>query len=210
MLIERLKTRFDIDEPIFTNEILEIMQDYSRSRVYQLIAEAEKKGELVHFDNGIYYMPRQTEFGLSVPTVNCVVNKKYVKYKGETFGIYGRFVIELNFLVSYQVPNVIEVITNNESRKMREIEIRGRKVILRKSRLPITNENEGAYTLMELFNNIDMRQYYEEKLIRDSIFEYIKEKQITRSDILSLADAFPAKAMKNLATSGVLYEIAQQ
>ncbi len=210
MLIERLKTRFDIDEPIFTNEILEIMQDYSRQRVYQLIDEAIKKETLVRFDTGIYYLPTETEFGRSVLTVNDVVNRKYVKYKGETFGIYGRFVIELNFLVSYQVPNVIEVITNNESRKMREIEIRGRKVILRKSRLPITNENEGAYTLMELFNNIDMRQYYEEKMIRDSVSEYIRKKQITRSDILSLADAFPAKAMKNLATSGVLYEIAQQ
>lgn len=210
MLIERLKTRFEIDEPIFTNEILEIMQDYSRQRVYQLIDEAIKKETLVRFDTGIYYLPTETEFGRSVLTVNDVVNRKYVKYKGETFGIYGRFVIELNFLVSYQVPNVIEVITNNESRKMREIEIRGRKVILRKSRLPITNENEGAYTLMELFNNIDMRQYYEEKLIRDSVSEYIKKKQITRSDILSLADAFPAKAMKNLATSGALYEIAQQ
>ena len=210
MLVERLKKKFELNEPIFTNEILEIMQDYSRPRVYQLIAEAEKKAELVRYDNGIYYMPKQTEFGLSVPTINCVVNKKYIRDKGNTFGIYGKHIIELNFLVSYQVPNVIEVITNNESRKVREIEIRGRKVILRKSRLPITSENECAYTLMELFNNIDMKQYKEEKNIRDSVAEYIKDKQITRSDILSLADAFPAKAMKNLAISGVLYEVAQQ
>ena len=209
MLMERLKTHFELNEPIFTNEILEIMQDYSRPRIYQLINEAERNGELIHYDNGIYYMPKQTEFGLSVPTVNSVVNKKYIKNKGDTFGIYGKFVIELNFLVSFQVPNVIEVITNNESRKIREIMIRGRKVILRKSRVPITNEHEGAYTLMELFNNIDMRQYQEEKKIQDSVFEYIKEKQIKRSDILSLADAFPAKAMKNIATSGVLYETLQ-
>lgn len=210
MLVERLKTRFELNEPIFTNEILEVMQDYSRPRVYQLIGEAEKKGELVRYDNGIYYMPKQTEFGRSVPTVNSVVNKKYIRDKGDTFGIYGRYVIDLNFLVSYQVPNVIEVITNNESRKVREIEIRGRKVILRKSRLPITNENEAAYTLMELFNNIDMKQYQEELQIRDSVFEYIREKNITRSGILSLANAFPARAMKNIAISGVLYEVTQQ
>ena len=210
MLVERLKARFELNEPIFTNEIFEAMQDYSRPRIYQLIADAEKRGELVRYDNGIYYIPKKTEFGLSVPTVNSVVNKKYIRDKGDTFGIYGRYVIDLNFLVSYQVPNVIEVITNNESRKLREIEIRGRKVVLRKSRLPITNENEGAYTLMELFNNIDMRQYNEEQQIRESVLKYIQDKQITRSSILSLADAFPAKAMKNIATSGVLYEVAQQ
>ena len=53
-----------------------------------------------------------------------------------------------------------------------------------------------------------MKQYEEEKQIRDSVKEYIKEKKITRSEIMSVANAFPAKAMKNLAISGVLYELA--
>ncbi len=118
--------------------------------------------------------------------------------------------IDLYFLVSYQVPNVIEVITNKESRKIREIEIRGRKAVLRKSRLLISNENEKAYILMELFSNLDMRQYKESKDIRDSVLKYIREKNITRNDILSLADFFPARTMKNLTISGVLYELAQQ
>ena len=49
MLMERLKTHFELNEPIFTNEILEIMQDYSRPRIYQLINEAERNGELIHY-----------------------------------------------------------------------------------------------------------------------------------------------------------------
>ncbi len=186
------------------------MKDYSRQRIYQLIAEAIKKETLVRFDTGVYYLPTQTEFGRSVLTVNEVVDRKYISDNGETFGIYGKYVIELNFLLSYQVPNIIEVITNKESRDVREIVIRGRKVILRKSRLPITNENEGAYTLMELFNSIDIRQYREDSMVRESISNYIKEKKISSGTIYSLANSFPAKTMKNLATSGVLYEIAQQ
>lgn len=209
MLVERLKKQFELNEPIFTNEILKLMNDYSRPRIYQLINIAEKNGELVRFDNGIYYMPKQTEFGVSIPTVNSVVNKKYISYNGETFGIYGKYVMELNFFISFQVPNVIEIITNKEPRKIREIEIRGRKIILRKARLQITNQNEAAYTLMELFNSIDMRQYKEEKQIKESIIEYVKEKQITKNDILSLAYAFPAKAIKNIATSGILNEVTR-
>ncbi len=208
MLVERLKSNYPLNEPIFVNEILELMHDYTRQRVYQLITKAEENGSLVRYDNGIYYLPMKTEFGLSVPTVNSVVDKKYINYKGNTFGIYGKYVIDLNFLVSSQVPNVIEVITNNESRKVREIVIRGRKVILRKSRVLITNENASAYTLMELFNNMDMKQYEEDMQIRKAVFKYIQENQISRKIILNLADAFPAKAMKNLATSGVLYELA--
>lgn len=209
MLVERLKMRFKLNEPIFIGEILEIMQDYSRQRVYQMIAEADKQGSLIRYDNGIYYLPLETEFGQSVPSVNSVVYKKYINTNGNTFGIYGKYVIDLYFLVSYQVPNVIEVITNKESRRIREIEIRGRKVVLRKSRLPISNENENAYILMELFSNLDMKQYKENEDIRDSVLKYISEKNITRNDILSLADFFPTRTMKNLAISGVLYELAQ-
>lgn len=210
MLVKRLIERFGYNTPIFTDDIFECMKDYSRQRVYQLISQEIKKRTLVRFDTGIYYLPVETEFGRSIPTVNDIVKKKYIQDNGETFGIYGKSIINLNFLVSYQVPNAIEVITNKESRDVREVEIRGRKVILRKARLPITRENEGAYTLMELFNNIDMRQYQEEKQIHDSVLEYIKEKKITRNSIMSLAEFFPARAIKNLAISGVLYEVAQQ
>ena len=40
MLIERLKEKFNYDEPIFINEIYNIMNDYSKSKVFELINEA--------------------------------------------------------------------------------------------------------------------------------------------------------------------------
>lgn len=210
MLVSRLEQRFGYDKPIFTEDIFACMNDYSRQRIYQLIAEAIRKRSLVRFDTGIYYLPTETEFGRSVLTVNDVVNKKYISNNGETFGIYGKHMIDLNFFISYQVPNAIEVITNKESRDVREIEIRGRRVILRKSRVPITKENESAYTLMELFNGMDLRRYMEDSMVRESINSYIREKNIKPEMIYRLASSFPARTMKNLAISGVLYEIAQQ
>ena len=210
MLCERLIKCFGYNKPIFTEDILECMKDFSSQRIYQLIAEEIKKGSLVRYDKGVYYLPTETEFGQSVLTVNEVVKRKYICDNDEVFGIYGKSVIELNFLLSYQVPNVIEVITNKESRDVREVEIRGRKIILRKSRIPITSENEAAYTLMELFNGIDVREYRENKMARESISKFIREKKINSSMIYSLASFFPARAMKNLATGGVLYEITQQ
>ncbi len=210
MLIERLSEQFGYDRPIFTEDIFDCMSEYSRQRIYQLISDAIKKEKLVRFDTGVYYLPTETEFGRSVLSVNDVVTRKYIRDKGETFGIYGKYVMDLNFLLSYQVPNTIEVITNKESRDVREIEIRGRRVILRRSRLPITGENASAYTLMELFNGIDMRQYREDPQIRESIKNYVRKEKIGSAEIYGMASAFPARAMKNLATSGVLYEIAQQ
>ena len=206
MLIDRLKNEYGLNNPILIDEILETMKDYSRQSVYRLMSEAIEEGTLVRFDTGVYYLPKQTEIGMSIPSVERVVTKKYLRNEEEVFGIYGRWIMELNFDLSTQVPNTIEVITNNTSRAIREIEMKGRRVVLRKSRLPITKENANAYTLLELFSMMDMREY--SKRVRQSVFEYIKEKNITKESLMKLAYAFPAKAMRNLAIGGVLNEIA--
>ena len=208
MLVSRLEKNYGYDVPIFTEDIFECMNDYSRQRIYQLIKEALEKGILVRFDTGVYYLPTKTEFGFSTISVDEVVYKKYISNNNEIFGIYGKDIIDLNFLLSYQVPNSIEVITNKESRDVREIEIKGRRVILRKSRLEITKNNVKTYIFMELFNNINLRKYKEDLMAQDSVKKYIKKNKITNKKIYELAKFFPAKTMKNLAVSGVLYEIA--
>ena len=207
MFTERLRERYGLNEPILTNEIMAAFSEYSRPRVFQMIQEAEKNEQLIRYDTGVYYIPKKTEFGRSIISVNQVINKKYIGNNGEIFGIYWRLIIELNFLLSYQVPNTIEVITNNETRRIREIEIRNRRVILRRSRCPITNDNYKAYTVMELFSNLDLRQYREDKSARDEIINYILNERITKMDLFELAPVFPARTMKNLVWSGILNEI---
>ena len=65
-MIERLKNKFGVNEPIFTSEILEEMKEYSRARVFQLLKKAEEEEKIIKFDNGIYYIPTQTRYGLSL------------------------------------------------------------------------------------------------------------------------------------------------
>ena len=61
---------------------------------------------------------------------------------------------------------------------------------------------------MELFNNINMDQYKEDKNIKKRIIKFIKDNNITRKNILSFAKYFPAKVIKNIAMSEIIYEIA--
>lgn len=209
MLVERLIDRFGYDKPIFTEDIFKCMPEYSHQRIYQLISEEIEKETLVRYDIGVYYLPTETEFGRSVLSFTDVITRKYIQDDEEVFGIFGKNIIDLNFSLSYQVPNIIEVITNKESRDVRVIEIRGRKVVLRKSRLPITSENASAYILMELFNGIDLQLYQEDEQVRKNILKFIEEESIDIQMIYSLASFFPSKVMKNLAISGILYEITQ-
>ncbi len=207
-MIERLKTRFGVNQPIFTSEILEEMREYSRPRVFQLLKKAESEQSLIKFDKGVYYIPTDTRYGKSLISVEQVVNKKYITDKGDVFGIYGGLQMQLNFLLTYQVPTAIEVVTNNETMCVRETKLGDRNIILRKSRLPITKENADAYTLLELFNNIDIKKYMEDSSVQREIQSFVREKSITGKDIYSLAGAFPGKATKKMMESGIINEFA--
>lgn len=208
MFVERLKTEYGENEPIFTGEILETFKEYSRPRVFQLIKKAEQDGTLAQFDTGVYYVPTQTRYGKSVITVEQVVRKKYIENNGNVFGIYGGLNMQLNFLLTYQVPTALEVVTNNETMWVREIKLRGRSVILRKSRCPINKDNADAYTLLELFNGMDISTYKKDASVRREVVNFAKKKGINVSQITALAGAFPSKATKNIMESGFINEIA--
>ena len=194
MLVERLKTKYAQDDPILLEEIMEIMKDYSRQRIYQM-----------RYERGIYYMPAQTIFGVSVPSLNAIVAKKYLQRGKEIFGIYGKTVIDLNFALSTQVPNTIEIITNKEKSDIRCIKMRGRKVILRRSLVPITKDNVDAYTLLELFRWMELKEYTE--TVREKVVQFIRAKNVTREQVMSIADAFPLKTLSKMTICGAIYEI---
>ena len=46
MFIERMKESFKKEEPIFTQEILSLFKEYTRTYVFRLISKAEAKGEI--------------------------------------------------------------------------------------------------------------------------------------------------------------------
>ena len=207
-MIERLMIKYGVNNPIFTNEILEEMKEYSRPRVFQLIKKAEQEKLLIKFSKGVYYIPTKTRFGTSIISVEQVVAKKYISNNDKVFGIYGGLQMKQNFMISYQIPTTIEVITNNETTWVRKIRLRNRNVILRKSRCLISKDNVDAYTILELFTDLDMKKYKEDCSIKKEIVDFIKKKEIKSNDLFKLVSAFPSKTIKNIVDGGILGEFA--
>ena len=202
MLVERLKTKFNTNEPIFTNEILEMFSEYSRSYIFRLIDKAEKKGEIINFDMGVYFIPTKTIIGTSTITVEDVVNKKYVNYKDDVYGIYCGLNLQNMFSVTTQMPNTIEIVSNNESMRCRKIMIDGRTIILHKSRCKIDRFNAQAYTVLQLLSEMGKITDINDRA-KESIIRYMKENRVSNTDLVSLARFFPAQTIKNLMYSGV-------
>ncbi len=207
-MVERLRNKFGVNQPIFTSEILEEMSEYSRPRVFQLLKKAEQEETLIKFDRGIYYIPTETRYGKSLISVEQVIRKKYISDNDNVFGIYGGLQMQQSFMLTYQIPTTIEVVTNNETMWVREMKLRNRNIILRKSRFPITKENVDVYTILELFSNIDVRKYLDDALVQKEIIGFIKDRGIKCKDVYALAGAFPSKTTRNIMESGIINEFA--
>lgn len=209
MLVERLKKNFNTNEPIFTNEILEMFSEYSRAYIFRLINKAEKKGEIINFDTGVYFIPTKSIIGSSTITVEDVVNKKYVGYKDDVYGVYSGLNLQNMFSLTTQMPNTIEIVSNRESMRCRRIMIDGRTIILRKSRCKIDRSNAHTYTILQLLSEMGMTTAMDDRA-KESIIRYMRENRVSNDDLISLARVFPAQTIKNLMYSGVLYDFTQR
>ena len=208
MFIRRLSETFRIDEPIFSEEIIGLFPEYSRVQIFRYIEKAKKNKEIVQFSRGVYYLPHTTFWGtLSTITADSVIAKRYVSYQRGRYGVYSGIKLLNSFSVTTQMPAVIEIVTNNETMRRREIELNGRRFILRKSRTEITEENYAAYTVLQLFHDIDDGEV-QSGSFQSRLLAYIREQKVTGEQLSDMASAFPAKAAKNMIRSGILYEIA--
>lgn len=101
------------------------------------------------------------------------------------------------------MANTIEIVTNHESMRCREVIIDGRKVVLRKSRCLINKENVKAYTILQFFSEIKSGERLD-KRVKNTCIMYMKKNKIKKENLLALAKYFPSRTIKNLLYGGIL------
>ena len=207
MFAQRLREQFNINEPIFTEEIMRLFPEYSRMQVFRFINKADETKEIVQFTTGVYFIPKITEFGLSTITADDVAQKKYIEWKENIYGVVSGIGLLNDFSVTTQVPAVIEIVTNNETTRKREITIRNRRFILKKSRVEINKDNAAAYTVLQLFDEFGKETKLDEYSSR-LVTEYVRRQGVTKAQLLNLAVNFPGRTIQKLIRSDVFNEIA--
>ena len=109
--------------------------------------------------------------------------------------------------ISNQVPNVIEVYSNNESSKMKDVKVGTQNVRLRKSRVNITKDNAAVLTFLELMNTVDVDALDAEK--KEIIEKYVADSNICRQDITRYSQSYPDRAIRNMIESEIIYSVTQ-
>jgi len=210
MFINKLKEQFKYNEPIFTEELFKLFPGLSRAQLFREINKSLDKKEIIRFTKGVYYIPIVDEdLDFSVISVDAVIYKKYIENNNNVYGIFNGIYTQNAFEFTTQYPGAIEIISNKESSKKREIVICGRRFIIRKPKFTITNENYGAYTLLQLFSELFKNDKFSDLSIK-LIANYMKDNNVSINSLISLSDKFPSSASKTLLRSGLLNEITRK
>lgn len=200
-LVKCLKTQYGENTPIFFEDISNVCSGYTRGRVYQLIDAAMNSGLLAKAGYDCYYIPTTTPFGKSLLNPRKVIEKKYISNKGEVYGFYTGLALLNSFGITTQMPNVIEVFTNNEATKSRRVTINNQTIIVKRARTTINNSNYKEMMLLELFNLADIRSI--DARATQKIVDYMKQNNISIQGIMKYAKFVPARAIKNFMSSEV-------
>lgn len=200
-LVKCLKTQYGENTPICFEDIANVCSGYTRGRVYQLIDAAMNSGLLAKAGYDCYYIPTTTPFGKSLLNPRKVIEKKYISNKGEVYGFYTGISLLNSFGITTQMPNVIEVFTNNEATKSRRVTINNQTIIVKRARTTINNSNYREMMLLELFNLADIRSI--DARATQKIVDYMKQNNISVQGIMKYAKFVPARAIKNFMSSEV-------
>lgn len=202
---EYLVDTYGYNEVIMSNEIS--FNGYSVPWIKKALARLCDEEKIVRFEKGIYYIPTDTLLGKSKIDPQKVIRKKYINDGNGTIGYFSGITFMNMLGLSTQMPNKLEIYTNNESSRVREVAIGKQKVLLRRSRAEITSENAATMSLLELMNFTDATFFDDDR--KKIVAEFIEKSKITRKSISSNSAYFPDKAMRTLVESEVIYNITQ-
>ena len=125
----------------------------------------------------------------------------------KTNGYYSGITFLNQLRLTTQMPNVIEIYTNNEPSNVRDITVGKQKVILRRARTEVNDSNVAVLCFLEVMNSISAKFIDSEK--KKILEEYIADNTITRKDITEYAPLFPDKAIRTLVESELIYSVTQ-
>ena len=116
-LLEMLYQQYGTNEPILLSEIT--FEDYSRPWIMKQLQLLCESGDLCKYEKGVYYVPTDTFFGKSILNPRKVIEKKYINDSRRIIGYYSGITLQNQLKITTQMPNVLEIYTNNESSKDR-------------------------------------------------------------------------------------------
>lgn len=195
MLLEYLQERYRVNEPIFVSDIALPVTNTNLRQMFKVLCDS---GQIMRYDTGIYYLKGKSKLkGGTVMSADEVARYKYISRNNQINGYYSGYTFANQLGLTTQVPFTIEIVSNYSSAKYREISLKNQKIILRKPRTQVTNENCNILQFLDLLKDLEI--YADD--ISDAakrLSTYAKELRLCRTEIDEYIGFFPERIYKNI------------
>ena len=196
MLYEYIIKHYADGEPIFLEDIQ--INGMNRPNFRQQIKTLTDNGKIVRCEKGIYCLPQKTRFNTVIgPSPEMIARYKYISRHGKTDGYFSGNTFANLIGLSDQVPMKKEIVSNNMAAIVREITIGRQTFIVRRTNVPISEDNAKTLQLLELLKNLDsyLDDNYDEA--REKIRSYCLLNGITKADIDKYIREYPDSTFRN-------------
>lgn len=195
MLYKYLKNNYKTAEPIFFSDIE--MEGISKAALSQQLKKLCMEDKLKKYETGIYYLPKQSKLNGAVGiNADIVAKYKYISRRGKVEGFYSGNAFANQIGISTQVPNKIEIVSNNIAANKREIPIGKRSFIVRKSNVPVNEENVNVLQMLDLLKNLDAYLDDDYDSARKKFADYIFIHEIRKQDVDRYIRQYPVTVFK--------------
>ncbi|MDE6712859.1 MAG: hypothetical protein K2K20_03910 [Lachnospiraceae bacterium] len=194
MLLEYLQKNYKVNEPIFVSDVDLPVTDTNLRQMFKVLCDKE---QIYRYDTGIYYMKGATRLKGSISlSAGEVARYKYISRNNRVNGYYSGYTFANQLGLTTQVPYTIEIVSNQASAKCREVSVKNQKIMLRKPRTEINNENYSVLQLLDLLK--DLEQYADEDMsaAAERISAYIRKLEIKRTEVDEYIALYPDRIYK--------------
>lgn len=203
-LYEYLVNNFKLNEPIILSDLKIDGMSYDNLR--QQMKKLVDNGKVKRYEKGVYYLPKPSKFNLELGlNPEIVLEYKYFKEDGKKCGyLSGLLFYNLMGLTS-QVPMVYEIATNKATNNFRETTVGKTRLIIRRPRTTVTDDNYEILQFLDLILDVDVFSEVEGKELNDRLSKYMRDMNISVADMEPYFDYYPDKLYKNLVKTKVIF-----
>ena len=207
MLYEYLINTYGENEPILLSDIQ--TKDMSYVNIRQQIKKLTDEGLLKRYDTGIYYIPKKSLFKSGTPlSRDKVITCKYLREGDDCCGYMSGLIIANQLGLTTQVPMVCEVVTNKATTDYRETTLANSRIIIRRPRVTITNDNYKSLQFLDLMKDIDIYSEIELSQLTNRLLTYMSKVNLSFSDLEDYLPYYPDKIYKNMYETRLLNGIS--
>lgn len=207
-LFDFIQLNFSQNEPILVSELE--TSGYSANNIRQQLMILASSGKLNRYDTGVYYLPKKSIFKTDGISQGSVIEKKYFYENKKRCGYFSGLSFANKIGATTQVPNVYEVTTNKASNECRTSKIASSKIIIRKPKTTVTEENFKILQLMDFIKDFELYSELSALDAKNCVQNYMKKAEISFLDIEKYLDFYPESIYKNMYKVGILNGVSSQ